>query len=317
MRKLLIIGPRIATAGVGGVTIHVERLAEWLKKDNCSFTICDYKRESMWCQFCKIWESEVLHIHVSHPMLRLFYVLLGVLLRKKTILTIHGDLGRFSAWKNWLDRMAVTLSFTPIAINQRSFEKAQRWNRRAVLMTAFIPPLDDGFLPKTVFKKIEALKTAGAKVFVTNASAMNYDRKGNEIYGIKFLIDFLKNGKCHLFVSDPSGDYSRFFRNADIENVDFITEQHSFYALIKQSDIVVRATSTDGDSLSVREALYAGKPVVATDCVDRPSGTILFKYNDRQSFELALRHLEGRKDKNLRQNNVVKEIERLYADTLV
>lgn len=154
-------------------------------------------------------------------------------------------------------------------------------------------------------------------MFVTNASAMNYDRKGNEIYGIKFLIDFLKNSKCHLFVSDPSGDYSSFFRNADIENVDFITEQHSFYALIKQSDIVVRATSTDGDSLSVREALYAGKPVVATDCVDRPSGTILFKYNDRQSFELALRHLEGRKDKNLRQNNVVKEIERLYADTLV
>lgn len=39
MRRLLIIGPRIATAGVGGVTIHVERLAEWLKKDNCSFTI--------------------------------------------------------------------------------------------------------------------------------------------------------------------------------------------------------------------------------------------------------------------------------------
>ena len=51
--------------------------------------------------------------------------------------------------------------------------------------------------------------------------------------------------------------------------------------------------------------------------VDRPAGTILFKYNDGQSFELALRHLEGRKDKNLRQNNVVKEIERLYADTLV
>lgn len=48
-------------------------------------------------------------------------------------------------------------------------------------------------------------------MFVTNASAMNYDRKGNEIYGIKFLIDFLKNSKCHLFVSDPSGDYSSFF----------------------------------------------------------------------------------------------------------
>ena len=50
MRRLLIIGPRIATAGVGGVTIHVERLAQWLKKDNCSFAICDYKRESMWCK---------------------------------------------------------------------------------------------------------------------------------------------------------------------------------------------------------------------------------------------------------------------------
>ena len=81
MRKLLIIGPRIATAGVGGVTVHVERLAQWLENDNYPFAICDYKRESMLCQIRKIRKSGMLHIHVSHPMLRLFYVLLGVLLR--------------------------------------------------------------------------------------------------------------------------------------------------------------------------------------------------------------------------------------------
>jgi len=33
--------------------------------------------------------------------------------------------------------------------------------------------------------------------------------------------------------------------------------------------VLIRATNTDGDSLSVREALWFGKPALASDCVDR------------------------------------------------
>ena len=39
---------------------------------------------------------------------------------------------------------------------------------------------------------------------------------------------------------------------------------------------MIRHTTTDGDALSVREALYLQKRTFATDCVPRPQGTICY-----------------------------------------
>jgi glycosyltransferase involved in cell wall biosynthesis len=47
--------------------------------------------------------------------------------------------------------------------------------------------------------------------------------------------------------------------------------------MISASDVFVRPTFTDGDSISVREALSLGIPVIASDCVERPDGVVLFK----------------------------------------
>jgi glycosyltransferase involved in cell wall biosynthesis len=46
--------------------------------------------------------------------------------------------------------------------------------------------------------------------------------------------------------------------------------------LMSRSTAFIRPTLTDGDSVSVREALALGVPVVASDAVTRPEGTILF-----------------------------------------
>ena len=46
-------------------------------------------------------------------------------------------------------------------------------------------------------------------------------------------------------------------------------------AVIRSADVFVRPTSADGDSVSVREALALGVPVVATDAAVRPPGTIV------------------------------------------
>jgi len=50
--------------------------------------------------------------------------------------------------------------------------------------------------------------------------------------------------------------------------------------LFRRSDVLLRSTSSDGSSLSVLEALYVGTPTVATDCAERPPGTILFRTGD-------------------------------------
>ena len=45
--------------------------------------------------------------------------------------------------------------------------------------------------------------------------------------------------------------------------------------LIQDCDIVLRTTKFDGDAISIREALYLGKPVIATDNGMRPDGVFL------------------------------------------
>jgi glycosyltransferase involved in cell wall biosynthesis len=45
--------------------------------------------------------------------------------------------------------------------------------------------------------------------------------------------------------------------------------------LMSRSAAFIRPTLTDGDSVSVREALALGTPVIASDAVSRPNGTIL------------------------------------------
>jgi glycogen(starch) synthase len=48
-------------------------------------------------------------------------------------------------------------------------------------------------------------------------------------------------------------------------------------ALMARSDVFVRPTFMDGDSISVREALALGVPVVASNVGTRPQGTMLFQ----------------------------------------
>src|SRR5437870_9906324 len=51
-------------------------------------------------------------------------------------------------------------------------------------------------------------------------------------------------------------------------------------SLISQSDVFLRTTLQDGDSISVREAIARGVPVVASRVGTRPAGTILFQPGD-------------------------------------
>jgi len=62
----------------------------------------------------------------------------------------------------------------------------------------------------------------------------------------------------------------------------------SFIKLIIHTDIVLRPTNTDGDALTVREGLFLGKPVIASDVVIRPEGTKLFKTRDAGSLAQAI-----------------------------
>jgi glycogen synthase len=54
------------------------------------------------------------------------------------------------------------------------------------------------------------------------------------------------------------------------------------------SDVFVRPTFDDGDSIAVREALSLGMPVVASNASNRPEGVILFQTNDVEDLHAKL-----------------------------
>ena len=81
-------------------------------------------------------------------------------------------------------------------------------------------------------------------------------------------------------------EYLQLIRELRLEDHVLLTcASLSFVKLINDADIVLRPTCTDGDALTIREALYLNKPVVASDVVTRPEGAITFK--NRDMFDLC------------------------------
>ena len=63
--------------------------------------------------------------------------------------------------------------------------------------------------------------------------------------------------------------------------------------LLSESDVFLRTTWYDGDSISVREALQLGVPVIATDNGMRPSGVHLIPVSDSEAFCAAVAAVLG------------------------
>lgn len=290
--SLLIIGPDIQKHGMGGVTIHVQRLKEYLEKNGIEYEFKDYKSNSLWALMRMVSEYDIIHFHVSNPIYQFVLVLLSRLMGKRIVMTLHGNYGRFGIMKNGLVKSAIRMADVPIVINRKSFDACNRINTHTCLIPAFIPPQKEETLQKDVQEMIEHYKLDGKMIVSTNASNTATDKHGNDVYGIGFLIQYFKDSAdAILVISDPSGNYRRRYEGLTFSSVCFIDYPHPYFQLLKFVDCFVRNTSTDGDALSVKEALYLGVPVLCSDVVDRPEGVQLFKYSDKNSFEYGLKCL--------------------------
>ncbi len=61
---------------------------------------------------------------------------------------------------------------------------------------------------------------------------------------------------------------------------------------MRPAEVIVvrqRPTNTYGNAISIRGTLYFGRPVVVSDVVNRPEGTVVFKSRDLASFIAATR----------------------------
>lgn len=107
----------------------------------------------------------------------------------------------------------------------------------------------------------------------------------------------------HMIARDFGIDDKIYWQIGAIDNIS---------SLWIKTDVYIRPTSTDGDSVAVREVLDLGAPVVASDVCPRPEGVIQYRHGNLESLVNAVdKALDyGRKEicYNYRIYNMMKEV---------
>lgn len=166
--------------------------------------------------------------------------------------------------------------------------------------------IESAFLPPDVRFECAIIATyqTESDIFLTNHSPIIMANAfqlsmldGKDLYGIDLCIQSLIELKKEfpriglLIVMAQLGDkkyYDHLQQEIAIndltDNVCFVIGKQELWPLLKKADLFVRPTLSDGESVSVQEALYFSIPVVASDAVSRPPQATIFASGDAQDL---------------------------------
>jgi glycosyltransferase involved in cell wall biosynthesis len=341
-KRILLIGP--FPPPIGGVSIHLKRLSKLIKNDfdidfidesrlikNDFFNIRSFKLVQY---FRRIIKSDLIFVHSGSNILRIFHLVIGCIISKKIILTIHSYPYTKKFFLRYMDEFFFKLANTIIIVNPEFLGRISLPNQKCIVRSAFLPPVmeTEPDLPANVSDWITIRKNNGKVIICGNAWRLKIFNN-EDLYGLDMCIDvaskLIGSGFPTSFVFNVSsldGDENLFFKYKSMvekldlrENFLLLNENLSFVKLIEQADIVLRPTNTDGDALTVREALFLGKPIIASDIVNRPSGTIYFKSRDVNDLRIKIIETINKEMKvpENQLNRCEKEYRMFYSELII
>jgi glycogen(starch) synthase len=247
-------------------------------------------------------KAEIIHLHiggdVSWRLLGLGFVC-SLLSSRKLVLTLHsggypsspaGKAAHPFSLRGFLFRRFDGI----IGVNRELVDMFIKFGVstsriRLVLPFALPAGVPDVALPQATLKFLEAhnpvlLSVSGLEPeydLSVQIEALGYLREIHPHAGLLII----GTGRCeseirHKIQTKPYGDH--ILLPGDVSH-DVVLRVMSL------SDILLRTTLYDGDSIAVREALHFGLPVVATDNGMRPDGVTLIPFSDRDALRRAVR----------------------------
>ncbi|RKZ84100.1 MAG: glycosyl transferase [Candidatus Parabeggiatoa sp. nov. 1] len=291
---------------LGGVSVHIYRHSKLLQKEGWIVKNIDYSKGRYFGKLLKILtlilvpNMNVIHMHGSD-----FKSIFALILRpyKSTIkLTDHS--GRkiselkglkkclFIIFLKKIDQLILVGKHLETYYESNGIKIP---NNKAVVENAFIPPPkeDEPIILQTYTEQTKNFIKAHQPLIIANAFQLVF-YQGTDLYGLDMCIELtakLKEkypnmGFLFALANDKENQsYLNKMKNRikelDIEeNFLFMTGQKELWPLFKKANLMVRPTNTDGDALSIREALYFSCPAIASDVCKRSEGTVLFKTRD-------------------------------------
>lgn len=307
MKIITMIGP--LPEPKGGVSIHIVRLGKLVGDQfhvqyiDESFIIKDeyfnIRSKNLYRYLRMLWNTDIVHIHSGVTLLRIIHLIAAnVLLRKRSIVTLHAYEPR-SVFEGKLNTVFLRLAHQVIVVSSEI--RSRTGLRSAIIKAAFLPPdsTAEPALPSVITNWLSEARQSGKFLIGANAFRIDF-HNGQDLYGIDLCLSLMKTLVHDLNIpvslvfvvaslSKSERDFARYSQQIldwNLENNVLLTSADtSFVRLIEGLDLVVRPTCTDGDALTIREALYLGKPVIASDVVGRPTDTILFRNRDADDLK--------------------------------
>jgi hypothetical protein len=280
-------------------------------------------------------KSKVFHIH-NEEYLPFFYLIIIKVFKKKIVFTIHDPIR--------LQRIINNKSFTFLCFRLLAKSNDVKWiavnndiMQQIIVLGAnpnkvFLIPayLKDDFTHK-LNTEISNFKERH-KLILSIYGAAAIMKDGTDLYGIDLSIKLLSNlvkfyPNCGLIIILPGNNDSNLIKFYEHLIVSFNLQNNIIFQLksldnLKSiysiSDVFLRPTITDGDSICVREALDSNCIVVASDIVSRPDGCIVFNSRNLDSFtDKVIYAIDNREESlpNLKNNSndFLNEIINVYS----
>jgi len=246
------------------------------------------------------YEAELVHVHAANPdeFGKLLPVSVAAAVRQfKCVMTIHSGnveaaLRQVGAWRRWLSKSILHRLDRVICVNETTRKLISSWTASRTLKT--IPAYSMQFSERRPPEHIEAfLQRHDPLISCVGFFEPTYGfdlaiRAIERLAASHDRIGLLIMGTMH-----NASEYAAMIRDRQLDDHVLLCgnlDRDTCLSIIRRSSLFVRPTLYDGDSISVREALALGTPVVASDTEFRPAGVTLFKRGDLEDMieKLAL-----------------------------
>lgn len=289
---------------LGGVTIYNKRKVDSLSKTNEVVVL--QPTLSNLINIIKIFTLSENLVYVS--TFNFIIVVLVVFLKLKNFYFVDHNTSRhiesFNFFKKYICLIFLRRAKKIILVSEHLLENYKKINfynnLNFKIEQAFIPPnveeadniinsIYPDKLKSNLFKK---------NLVIASASKTNLDISGQDIYSLELTLkayDRLANEHPDLIFVMAIAEFSndefglkirKMSENLQSKYNNFIllTNNTPIWPLFKSGLVFLRITTTDGDSVSLKESLFFDCPVLATDVVSRPAGTKLFNLKNDDLF---------------------------------
>jgi len=311
---------RVAVLGnypppLGGVSVHIARaMHKFVQQHNTVFHFDTSKRNSKLWYVCKLLiflftkRCDIVYYHTVDLNRRLFELSLLLHMKKRMgyqlVLVEHNCrylYAKSMAYKKAFNKCLQSIDAL-VLIGYSTWYSYLENNiivpRCTTVESAFLPPdmATESAIIATYPATLAHFMAKHKLLVIVNAFQLSII-DGRDLYGIDLCVKALAT-LVHqyptiglLCVLAQQGDQKHFKQlqqevkvHGLEQHVYFLIGQKELWPLLKRADLFVRPTLSDGESVSVQEALYFNIPVVASDASPRPAEVITFRSRDVMDF---------------------------------